>query len=60
MENKFIPYPKQIKVGGQRIEVRFIRNFNGGYKACAAILGKEMTCATYHQIIKRKSYKDVV
>lgn len=22
MENKFIPYPKQIKVGGQRIEVR--------------------------------------
>ena len=41
-------------------EVRFIRSFNGGYKECAAVLGKVMTCATYHQIIKRKSYKDVI
>lgn len=37
MENKLIPYPKQIKVGGQRIEVRDVErcNNNNAGEACA-------------------------
>lgn len=37
MENKFIPYPKEIKVGGQRVEVRDVErcNSNKAGEACA-------------------------
>lgn len=36
MENKFIPYPKEIKVGGQRVEVRDVErcNSNNAGEAC--------------------------
>lgn len=42
MENKFIPYPKQIKVGGQRIEVREVErcdnNSVGEANACGGFI----------------------
>lgn len=41
-------------------QVRFMRNFNGSYSECKKILGIEINCASYHQIIKGKTYKDVV
>lgn len=37
MENKFIPYPRQFNVGGQRIEVRDVERCddNSVGEACA-------------------------
>lgn len=34
MENKFLPYPKQIKVGGQEIAVNDVERIGDGILGC--------------------------
>lgn len=44
MENKFIPYPKQIKVGGQRVEVRDVERCSSNN------VGEACTCGGFIEI----------
>ncbi len=41
-------------------EVRFIRNFGGNYSDIKSHFEGRLSCACYHQIIKKQTYKDVI
>ena len=53
MESKFIPYPRQIKVGGQRIEVRDVERCDDNNA------GMAFACSGYVEIADKFS-KDSV
>lgn len=53
MESKFIPYPRQIKVGGQRIEVRDVERCDSNNA------GMAFACSGYVEIADKFS-KDSV
>lgn len=50
---KFIPYPKQIKVGGQRIEVRDVERCNNNS------VGEAHTCGGFVEIAHKFNKDDV-